>query len=114
MIANICVHASPQRSKPIAIIVPVEAALAFLAQKHEIAGSHDELVQNEKLRGIVLAQVQQSGRKGGLIGIEIVEGVVLSEEEWNPANVSFSLFFSFWFFAEEEGEKGEWSGFGRD
>jgi long-chain acyl-CoA synthetase len=45
-------------------------------------------VHNEKLNDIVLKQLQDVGRKGGLSGIEIIEGVALADEEWTPANVS--------------------------
>jgi long-chain acyl-CoA synthetase len=30
--------------------------------------------------------MQACGRKGGLGGIELIEGVVLSKEEWTPEN----------------------------
>lgn len=30
--------------------------------------------------------MQAAGKKGGLNGIEIIEGVVLADEEWTPQN----------------------------
>ena len=30
--------------------------------------------------------MQAAGKKGGLSGIEIIEGVVLADEEWTPQN----------------------------
>ena len=36
----------------------------------------------------VLKELQSAGRAGGLSGIEIIEGVVVSDEEWTPQNVS--------------------------
>ncbi|KAB8254644.1 hypothetical protein BDV32DRAFT_131999 [Aspergillus pseudonomiae] len=87
LVGNICVYAAQDQDKPIAIIVPVEAALKKLAHENGIEGDTLEtLVHNEKLKGIVLKQLQTAGRAGGLKGIEIVNGVVLSDEEWTPHN----------------------------
>lgn len=88
VVANICVFADDSKAKPIAIIVPAEPALKKLAQANGInAGTLEELVHNKKLNGAVLKELQNSGRAGGLAGIEIIEGVVLSDEEWTPQNV---------------------------
>ncbi|KAE8329120.1 hypothetical protein BDV39DRAFT_172578 [Aspergillus sergii] len=87
LVGNICVYAAQDQDKPIAIIVPVEAALKKLAHENGIEGDTLEtLVHNEKLKGIVLKQLQTAGRAGGLKGIEIINGVVLSDEEWTPQN----------------------------
>ena len=47
-------------------------------------------MHSEKLNGIVLKELQAAGRQGGLVGVEIVDGVVLADEEWTTANVSSS------------------------
>ncbi|KAI9775862.1 MAG: long-chain fatty acid-CoA ligase [Geoglossum umbratile] len=87
VVANICVYAAPDKAKPIAIIVPAEPALKKLATDSGIEGNHlEDLVHNEKLQSIVLKEMQAAGRKGGLIGIEIIDGVVLADEEWTPQN----------------------------
>lgn len=88
MVANICVYAASDKARPIAIIVPAEPALKKLAAEHDIQGTGvEDLVHNEKLQRIVLQELQNAGRKGGLGGIEIIDGVVLADEEWNPQNV---------------------------
>ena len=87
--ANICVYAASDKSKPIAIIVPAEPALKKLAEENSIEGNGiEDLVHSKKLNAIVLKEMQAAGRAGGLTGFEIIEGVVLSDEEWNSANVS--------------------------
>ena len=89
MVANLCVHAAQDKSKPIAIIVPAEPALKKLASQHGIKGdSVEELAHNKKMNDVVLAELQKGGKAGGLNGIEIIEGVVLADEEWTPQNVS--------------------------
>ncbi|CAJ2513727.1 Uu.00g018460.m01.CDS01 [Anthostomella pinea] len=87
VVNNICVYADQSKAKPIAIIVPAEPALKKLAEENGIQGSSlEELVHNKKLNGIVLKELQNAGRAGGLSGIEIIEGVALSDEEWTPQN----------------------------
>lgn len=89
VVANICVYAEESKAKPIAIIVPAEPALKKLASSIGVeGGTLEELVHNKKLNGAVLKELQAAGRSGGLAGIEIIEGVVLSDEEWTPQNVS--------------------------
>jgi long-chain acyl-CoA synthetase len=89
VVGNICAYASPEHSKPVAIVVPVEAALKELASSNGIEGNGlEDLTQNSKMNGVVLQALQSSGKKGGLSGIEIIEGVVLADEEWTPQNVS--------------------------
>jgi len=91
VVANICVHAAQDKASPIAIIVPAEPALKKLATGNGIEGNGlEDLVHSEKLNAIVLKELQDAGRRGGLSGIEIIDGVVLADEEWTAQNVSIS------------------------
>ena len=88
MVANICVYAAPDKSKPIAIIYPAEPALKKLAAENGVTGDDlGTLVHNSKLNAAVLKELQAAGRRGGLSGIEIIQGVVMADEEWTPQNV---------------------------
>ena len=90
VVANICVYADQQRTKPVAIIVPAEPALKKLAERIGVQGNGiEDLVHDRKIQDAVLKELQQAGRAGGLSGIEIIEGSVLADEEWTPQNVSF-------------------------
>lgn len=92
VVANICVHAASDRNKPIAIIVPAEPALIKLAKDNGIEGNGlEDLVHYKNLNGIVLKEMQQAGKDGGLAGIEIIDGVVMADEEWTAANASTRL-----------------------
>lgn len=87
VVANICVYADAQKSRPIAIIVPAEPALKKLAEKIGVQGNGiEDLIHEKKIQDEVLKELQQAGRAGGLSGIEIIEGVVLADEEWTPQN----------------------------
>ena len=68
--------------------MPNEAPLKTLAKQSGASGEYHELIHNDQVRGAVLKELQAAGKKGGLSGIEIIEGVVLSDEEWTPQNVS--------------------------
>ncbi|CAF9904717.1 MAG: long-chain fatty acid-CoA ligase [Alectoria fallacina] len=87
VVANICVYAAGDKTKPVAIIVPAEPALKKLAEENGIEGNGiEDLVHSKKLNSIVLKEMQAAGRGGGLTGPEIIDGVVMSDEEWNSAN----------------------------
>ncbi|KAL8672557.1 MAG: hypothetical protein Q9168_002993 [Polycauliona sp. 1 TL-2023] len=87
LVANICVYAAEDKNKPIAIVVPVEAALKSLAKQNGInEDSLEALADHKKLRSMALKEIQGVGRSGGLVGIEIIDGVVLAKEEWTPQN----------------------------
>jgi len=87
IVANICVYAAAARQKPVAIIVPAEPQLKKIAAAEGVSGNHlEELVHDKKINSAVLKQLQQAGQKGGLAGFEMVEGVVLTDEEWTPQN----------------------------
>lgn len=89
VVGNICVYAASDKAKPVAIVFPVEAALKNLAQQNGISvKGFDELTHDAKLNAIVLKEMQAQGKTGGLGGIEIIDGVVLTDEEWTPQNVS--------------------------
>ena len=81
-------YAAEDKNKPIAIVVPVEAALKSLAKQNGInEDSLEALADHKKLRSMALKEIQGVGRSGGLVGIEIIDGVVLAKEEWTPQNV---------------------------
>jgi long-chain acyl-CoA synthetase len=89
VVANICVYADEQKTKPVAIIVPAEPALKKLAERIGVEGSGiEDLAHSKKVQDAVLKELQQAGRQGGLSGIEIIEGAVVADEEWTPQNVS--------------------------
>lgn len=91
VVGNVCVYAASDKAKPIAIVVPVEAALQKLASENGIKWtSLEELTHDKKMKEVVLKELQKTGRNLGLSGIEIIEGIALADEEWTPQNVSTS------------------------
>ncbi|KAK1637104.1 long-chain-fatty-acid-CoA ligase-like protein [Colletotrichum phormii] len=88
-VANICIHASPNRAKPLAIVIPSPPALKELATRHGLDPSA-ELSVLTQYSGVVrdtLQQLQQIAKEAGLASIEVVESVVLvDDQEWTPQN----------------------------
>jgi long-chain acyl-CoA synthetase len=87
---NVCVYAFPQKSKPIAIVVPEEKALRAVIKKKGIASEHadiEQLVKMDQVKEMVMKDMLAAGKLAGLQGIELVSGVVLAHEPWTPENV---------------------------
>ncbi|OBT61643.1 NRPS-like protein [Pseudogymnoascus sp. 23342-1-I1] len=85
IVNNICVYASPEHARPIAIVEPVLAALHRIAEQvGEGNKSHEAMCRSDKVRAAVLGEIQAVGKQNGLQGIEMIQDVVLSEEEWTP------------------------------
>jgi len=88
IVMNICIYASPTETKPIAIIVPVEATLQQLAESQRLKTHGMDDPANQTLVPLILSQLLAVGRKSGLANIELIQGVVLCPEEWTALNVS--------------------------
>ncbi|KAK4499097.1 hypothetical protein PRZ48_009609 [Zasmidium cellare] len=87
VVGNICVYAAQDQNKPIAIVVPAEPALKQLANDNGVSGNGlEDLCSDKKVNDLVLKEMQAAGKKGGLSGFEIIEGVVLADEAWTPEN----------------------------
>lgn len=87
-VQNIMVDADSEHSRPIAVVCPNEKTLAELAA--ELGVDEHEMHSNEKVKSAVLKDLIDTGKRGGLGGIEFVSNVLLVEDEWTPANVSFA------------------------
>jgi long-chain acyl-CoA synthetase len=81
---NIMVEANSEHTRPVAVVCPNEKALKELAG--ELGVGEDRMHTDSKVRAAVLKDLVDVGKRGGLGGMEIVEGVVLAEEEWTPAS----------------------------
>jgi long-chain acyl-CoA synthetase len=71
-------------------VVPTEAALSKFAVDKGLAESQDSLetlVDNVKVVDAVHAELLNVGKRGGLAGMELIQGLVLVSEEWTPENV---------------------------
>lgn len=90
-VQNVMVHADPEHTRPIAVIMPNEKVL--LEKAKELGVSEHSMHNDAKVRDAVLKELQALGKRSGLTGIEIVGGVVITEEEWTPDNVRYRPVF---------------------
>jgi long-subunit acyl-CoA synthetase (AMP-forming) len=102
LVSNICVHATSQAKQPIAIIFPhavnlksaVRAAAAASSSSSSSSSSPSApsfpdaesdvhlLCSSPAVHDLLLKDLQALAKKAGLKGIEIVQGVVLTPDEW--------------------------------
>lgn len=89
-VANICVYADENKVKPVGIIVPNHAALVKLAKSMNIMKSDEKDIEpylhNKKLQKAVYEDMIKTGKKQGLVGIELLQGAVFFDDEWTPQN----------------------------
>ncbi|PNY28678.1 Long-chain-fatty-acid-CoA ligase 1 [Tolypocladium capitatum] len=81
-VINVMVFADADCSRPIAIIAPNEKVLAEKAK--ELGVDEHSMHHDPKVRDAVLKDLQLTGKRAGLSSMEIVAGVVITDEEWTP------------------------------
>ncbi|KAF8465554.1 hypothetical protein BDZ91DRAFT_229827 [Kalaharituber pfeilii] len=92
IVGNLCVMASSDCPRPIAVVYPVPAQLRKLATslgKDGAGAKYEDLLEDEEIKKEALKGMLAAGRQGGLAGIELLESVVLvgpEGEEWTPEN----------------------------
>ena len=89
-VSNICVYATVDAKQPIAIIIPHEANLRQALKDKSIdvgdAQSFAALCQNDKVKDLVFKECNSVGKKNGFKGIETLQAVILTPDEWTPEN----------------------------
>lgn len=85
-VANVMVHADAEHSRPIAVIMPIEKVIVEKAR--ELGVNEHDMHTDAKIRDFVLKDLQATAKRAGLVGMETVAGVVITEEEWTPPSVS--------------------------
>lgn len=91
-VLNICVYADQTKVKPIGIVLPNEPQvkeLVFSLGLDKNAKSPNEIelhkyLDNKKLLQALNKSILETGKNGGLTGIEMLLGVALVDDEWTP------------------------------
>ncbi|KAK2033906.1 AMP-binding enzyme [Colletotrichum zoysiae] len=81
-VANIMVYGDGEHSRAIAVIAPNEKVLAEEAKK--LGVDEHSMHTDKRMVDAVHKDLVSIGKKAGLTGLEIIGGVVLTEEEWTP------------------------------
>lgn len=85
---NAMVYGDSEHPRAIAVISPNERPLNDLAKKLGVDHAHAH--SDPKVLEAVHKDLIAVGKKAGLTGLEMIVGVVLVDEEWTPASVSFN------------------------
>lgn len=84
-IHNLCVYADQKQVKPVAIIVPNPGPVQKLAESLGLE-NHEDIAHDPAVTNAITKSIIETGSKGGLKGIELVVGVVISQDEWTSQN----------------------------
>ena len=81
-------HAHPDAKQPIAIIIPHEQNLRHALESKSFGisphASLSEICQDDRVRELVMKECNAVGKKNGFKPMEILEGIILTAEEWTP------------------------------
>jgi len=85
-VANGCVMADQQHTQPAMIVVAHPVNLPMFAKKNNLSQSDDleELCKDKKVVDGCLKEMNDVGRKQGLKGMELLEAIVLTDDDWTP------------------------------
>lgn len=93
VVLNLCVYADANKVKPVAIVLPNEAHLKSYLVKEGIyleskvnEKELSQLCHDEKVVSAVLKSLLGTGKAQALKGIELLQNIVLSDDEWTPQN----------------------------
>lgn len=84
VVSNICVHATPDATQPIAIIFPHEVHLRASLPDEDSRTSLADLCAKPEVKALVLKECNATGKKSGFKGIQMLQAVVLTATEWTP------------------------------
>lgn len=88
LVMNGAIVANGEHSQPAMVVVAHPANLPKWAEKQGLGsaagGVLEALCRDDKVVSAVLKEMNDVGRKQGLKGMELLEAVVLTEDEWTP------------------------------
>ncbi|CAO3633263.1 unnamed protein product [Cunninghamella blakesleeana] len=84
---NVCVFADPLFPRPVALIVPIEEALRRLAIENDIQEKDwEKLCLHKGVTKLILNDLLEQGRQGGLKSAELLFDIHICNEEWSTDN----------------------------
>ena len=89
VVANVMVEADFRYSRPIAVIMPNDKVLTTMAK--DLGVDEHSMHSDREVRSLTLKELRTTGRRAGLSEIEIVCGVIVTDEEWTPPSVSVPM-----------------------
>jgi long-chain acyl-CoA synthetase len=86
LVANLCVHATPDAVKPLAIVIPHEQHLRAALPENLSSLSLSDLVKEKQVNDMILKECNAVGKKNAFKPLELLQAVILTDEEWTPEN----------------------------
>lgn len=88
-VQNIMVHGDSEHTRPIAVIFVNEPAVKDMTMSVGMDPDEPGILKDKRVKDAVLKDLLAQAKAAALIAPETVVGVVLTDEEWTPQNVSF-------------------------
>ncbi|KAF3761985.1 acetyl-CoA synthetase-like protein [Cryphonectria parasitica EP155] len=85
-VQNIMVHGDSEHPRPIAVIFVNEPAVKDIARAAGVHPDEHGMLKDKSVTDAVLKDLLAQGKAAGLSDLELVTGVVLTDEEWTPQN----------------------------
>jgi long-chain acyl-CoA synthetase len=87
LVHSIMIEANGEYPRAIAVIYPNERV--FPGKAKEMGIDEHDMYTNPKMRDLVYKDMISYGKRAGLSPMEMIAGVVITDEEWTPDNVGF-------------------------
>ena len=86
LVSNGAIVANGEHAQPMMVVVAHPANLPAFAKKNGIGGGEDleELCKDGKVADAALKELNAVGKRAGLKGMELLESIVLTHDEWTP------------------------------
>lgn len=85
-VANVMIHADPEHTRPIAVVMTNDRILVDKAK--ELGVDEHDMHTSKKIKDLIFKDLQATGRRAGLSSLETIGGVVVTDVEWLPPTVS--------------------------
>lgn len=85
-VAQAFIYGNSFKSTLISIIVPEEPVVLEWAKEHGIDGDFNKLCKNDELKAVILKDITQQGKLGGLKGFEQAKNIYLHNELFSIEN----------------------------
>ena len=86
LVANGAIIAKSEHNQPMMLVVAHPVNLPLFAKKNGLGNGDDleELCKDGKVVDAALRDLNAYGKKQGLKGMELLESIVLTHDEWTP------------------------------
>lgn len=81
-VANVMIHADPEHTRPIAVVMTNDRILVDKAK--ELGVDEHDMHTSKKIKDLIFKDLQATGRRAGLSSLETIGGVVVTDVEWLP------------------------------